>query len=465
MFNDNVLASDAVCHYKQEDLGIEFDIDLSDEDPTNYKLSSFSCEMLSTCYGPSGISYIFTITKDINISNNQFKSGKEYLLQIDPDSFYFNDFTYRGDCPDLGLSLLNSSILVGLDGSVKLTNSSKKPINDFCISNVLDFGNLGAGTIKLYPLDGKYYFESGIGDIIKSTTFYPSDGNYITYKKNNVSYSIRIMEDSKEKFKDMIEQGICPPKDEIYVYSYDNYKAFYISSEEIDDKKFNPIEKYEFGYLIGQIKNPISVISTDALNYKIKIKGDELSLKNVESNDNICSLETCKTNKEYYAKKAIKEVLTYCNTIYSNSNDIDNIDVQDCIAFQNFYKQLVDAKIIDDYTQGCSILSTDMQEKLKWILDILKIVGPIVALGLGTLDFVKAIASDDSDKEMKNAFKRFSTRIAAAVLLFIVPLILAVLMDTFLGNKEGYDSDNPFCNLVDWNENNEIGEINENSVL
>ena len=91
-------------------------------------------------------------------------------------------------------------------------------------------------------------------------------------------------------------------------------------------------------------------------------------------------------------------------------------------------------------------------DKLDWILDILKIAGPILAVGLGTLDFIKVVASGDADKEMKSAFKKFSIRIVSAILLFIVPVILAFLMDTFLGNQNGYDADNPFCDVVEFNE-------------
>ena len=109
---------------------------------------------------------------------------------------------------------------------------------------------------------------------------------------------------------------------------------------------------------------------------------------------------------------------------------------------------MVNNGIVRDLSNGCNIFSDDFVGILTDILDIMKIAGPILALGLGTLDFIKAIASGDADKEMKNAFKRFSTRITAAILLFIIPFILAFLMDTFIGNQNGYDADNPFCDLA-----------------
>jgi len=168
-----------------------------------------------------------------------------------------------------------------------------------------------------------------------------------------------------------------------------------------------------------------------------------------------CDEEYCKRNGQYTISMNAMEAKNYCQGIFKNytsqyENSLYKGRVNECISFNNFYNSLVELGLIEDLTAGCDILSTDIQEKLGWILNLLKIAGPILALGLGTLDFIKAVASGDADKEMKTAFKRFSTRIAAAALLFVIPLILAFLMDTFLGNQAGYNEDNPFCNIVEW---------------
>ena len=107
---------------------------------------------------------------------------------------------------------------------------------------------------------------------------------------------------------------------------------------------------------------------------------------------------------------------------------------------------------MSDLTSGCDFVTNDLLDKLVWILDLVKIAGPILALGLGTLDFIKVLAAGDADKELKNAFNRFSIRIVAAILLFIIPVLLAFLMDIFIGNQDGYNSDNPFCNVVEWDD-------------
>ena len=128
------------------------------------------------------------------------------------------------------------------------------------------------------------------------------------------------------------------------------------------------------------------------------------------------------------------------------------LEKMDCIAFDSFYNNLVKDKVIDDLSKDCGLISTDLNEKLQFILNLIKIIGPLAAIFLGMLDFVKAVMSGDPDKETKTAFKRLTTRLIAAALLFIIPLILGLLMDLFLSNDENYDQDNPFCDLVDWSE-------------
>lgn len=172
---------------------------------------------------------------------------------------------------------------------------------------------------------------------------------------------------------------------------------------------------------------------------------------NYDCSNNSCSEELL--NNEI--NNNLEDIQEYCVNIYStfNKNSQTSINrMNECISFENFYDQLVANGIINDLSEGCDILSKELKQYLVWILDIIKIAGPLLALGLGTLDFIKVLANGDADKEMKTAFKRFMARLGAAALLFIIPLILAFLLDVFLGNQDGYDSDNPFCIEIDWNE-------------
>ena len=160
---------------------------------------------------------------------------------------------------------------------------------------------------------------------------------------------------------------------------------------------------------------------------------------------------------EYYTTVSLKNMATYCNDLYSRYSsykDDDRIDnrMKECINFDTFYDNLVKANVINDLSSGCGFMSKDLQTKVVWLLNIIKIAGPILAIALGALDFVKVIASGEADKEMKTAGKRLLRRFIAAILLFIIPIILAWLMDTVLGGENGYETGNPFCETVNWNE-------------
>lgn len=220
----------------------------------------------------------------------------------------------------------------------------------------------------------------------------------------------------------------------------------------------------QFKNLLGSLRPPLETLSKEVLgdsfnvlDLTLTIDGNSVTLKNVPANDKLCSGSGCSDNSLYLTTQGLKDIVGYCNSLYEkyplHKND-QNIKkrMDECIDFHQFYGNLVSKGIIQDLSQDCKIFSIQLKDKLVWFLDIIKIAGPLLALGLGTLDFIKTVASGDADKEMKNAFKRFSTRLIAAVLLFVIPFILAFLMDIFIGNQDGYDTDNPFCNIVDWGE-------------
>ncbi len=210
----------------------------------------------------------------------------------------------------------------------------------------------------------------------------------------------------------------------------------------------------EYVALLGQLKPPLNALSASALNIPLIVDGNDVTLNDIAANNNLCSGNDCVINAEYLTQTGLKEIRSYCNSVYEiyGNHQYNNIDerMDECISFNSFYEELVSQNIINDLSSDCAILSDDLVKILTDILDIVKIAGPLLALGLGMLDFIKVIVHGDADKEMKTAFKRFLTRIIAAVLLFLVPLILAFLLDLFLGNQDGYNSDNPFCDVVDW---------------
>lgn len=171
--------------------------------------------------------------------------------------------------------------------------------------------------------------------------------------------------------------------------------------------------------------------------------------------DFTCTDKECQNELEYNVNKKIRETLYYCQDVYKQNHTIGtNLTLnegryKECKSFEEFYNSLVENGIINDLLSGCDLFEGEMKDKINFIFDIIKIAGPILAIILGMLDFTKVLVSGDADKEMKTAWKNFKVRLFAAFLLFIIPVILSLLINIFIGDKIG---NNPYCGLFETSE-------------
>lgn len=109
-------------------------------------------------------------------------------------------------------------------------------------------------------------------------------------------------------------------------------------------------------------------------------------------------------------------------------DDIDPNDVQDAIDNIHFN--------IDDYNkpQDCEGILGDPTDKnslaylIQTILNYIKIIGPILVVLLSSFDFVKVIWTSD-DESMKKAQQKLGKRLVAAVLLFLLPLLINIMFN------------------------------------
>lgn len=96
---------------------------------------------------------------------------------------------------------------------------------------------------------------------------------------------------------------------------------------------------------------------------------------------------------------------------------------------------------------SCSSILGDVndEDSVAWLvqrlLNYIKILGPTIAIILGSIDFGKAIVTSD-EENMKKAQNKFVKRMIAAIALFFVPLLTQVLLGLF-----GITSDNASCGL------------------
>lgn len=102
------------------------------------------------------------------------------------------------------------------------------------------------------------------------------------------------------------------------------------------------------------------------------------------------------------------------------------------------------AEICGGYVDGyrCGAIGIQLAAWLMKILKIIRYIVPVIIIILSTLDFIGAIGSSNDDA-MKKASQKLTKRIIAAIILFLLPLILQFLFDVF--KIQGLESGNPFC--------------------
>lgn len=77
---------------------------------------------------------------------------------------------------------------------------------------------------------------------------------------------------------------------------------------------------------------------------------------------------------------------------------------------------------------------------LQRILNYIKIFGPIAVILLSAVDFIKAIMSSD-EKLIQSVQSKFIIRLIAAIALFLIPFIVQLILNIFLGIS------NPTCGI------------------
>lgn len=77
----------------------------------------------------------------------------------------------------------------------------------------------------------------------------------------------------------------------------------------------------------------------------------------------------------------------------------------------------------------------DAKKDMQNIFNFVKVIIPLLVIGLSTFDFIKAIVQKD-DKDIKKAFTRLMKRFIIAILLFFIPVILELLLRLFEINND-----------------------------
>ncbi len=89
----------------------------------------------------------------------------------------------------------------------------------------------------------------------------------------------------------------------------------------------------------------------------------------------------------------------------------------------------------------CEGIFGGLGDELQSIFNVIKIAAPILILVLSIIDFVRATIQQDKD-EMKVAFNKLIKRLILAVILFLLPIILGIVLQW-----SGSTLDDPLCSI------------------
>ena len=73
----------------------------------------------------------------------------------------------------------------------------------------------------------------------------------------------------------------------------------------------------------------------------------------------------------------------------------------------------------------------DLKTDLQKLFNFLKIIIPLLIIGLSSFDFIKAITGKD-EKDVKKAFNKLVKRLVLAVVFFFLPVLINLFLDLFM---------------------------------
>ena len=151
-----------------------------------------------------------------------------------------------------------------------------------------------------------------------------------------------------------------------------------------------------------------------AINSSYWLDKDFDSLTTEERNSLTGEIEVVLAEEEKY--------ITYCE-YYRDT--MDNSSKGACANIVTYT-----SKFISNFPEFDEVSCTGFGEFSEWMqkfFTFVKILGPTVAIVLGMIDFAKATVSGKDDAN-KSAWKRFMTRMIAAAVLFLIPVIIELLL-------------------------------------
>ena len=398
--------------------------------------------------------------RDVSIEISHFKDSGD-------QKFYCPKYIY-GDTSDgqLGVAKINR-----LSASMKpytFNDGSGTQISDYKIEYILD------DNIQHEKKDYKCYKCNGGGG--KWVYQWLSDQGSNCQLLGNIKTSSECTSPD-EKCYDLCEQIATPDKNKYYcrqyyehstslpskTYSLKNEVDLYKCGINVDLNSLTSCGIYKFSSPTPDGDESIEVYKSSNGSYT-KIGNNYIYIRDSKSND--CPSKVTKVlNNAVVIEDKTRAI--YAGNDYYIVSDSSNLNQNTCLLTSECreYEKVLSK---EEYTgkkddsksnnnninpvsgeDKCVVLTPRIKEKINWVLDLIKYGGAVLVIVLGSADFLRATLSDE-DNASKKAFEKFIKRLIAAVLLFLLPLLIQLLFTT-INNPvikiPGFNFDNPTCGI------------------
>lgn len=118
----------------------------------------------------------------------------------------------------------------------------------------------------------------------------------------------------------------------------------------------------------------------------------------------------------------------FVSPVNTKALEVNNVNI-----IENTSSNIINSNI--NIAAGATVLGDPTDEdSVAWlvylILNIIKVAGPILVILLSSVDFILVIVKSDNEAFAK-AQKKLITRLVLAILLFLVPVIVQVILEVF----------------------------------
>lgn len=185
-----------------------------------------------------------------------------------------------------------------------------------------------------------------------------------------------------------------------------------------------------------------------------------------------CSTMVCKSANESAQSECNKScnlsIKTKCDSAYNSCKSIQSTsDFDTCMTtnFTNFGLDYLEyskirSKMLKEYNEEYATIKTEIAQALKiefnpykiqcddvsmfhilWV--IITIIGPVLTVLMGILDFSKAVIAGDEEK-MKKTWKKFPKRLLALAVLILAPIVINIVV-SFSQDTSSKDTSLMYC--------------------